>query len=75
MNSKRIRFVPYGDVFPPGFGDPARRVPSLERLRALIGFAPSTPLPQIVDELVASGRCRGAVPLPQPAGTSSHSFA
>ena len=70
-----IRFVPYGDVFPAGFADPARRVPALERLRSLVGFAPSTPLPQIVDELVASERCRGTVPSPQPAGTSSHSFA
>lgn len=69
-----IRFVPYGDVFPPGFGDPVRRVPSLERLRSLIGFAPSTPLAHIVDELVADGRSGAAVPSPQPAGTSSHSF-
>jgi UDP-glucose 4-epimerase len=70
-----IRFVPFGDVFPPGFGDPARRVPSLERLRALIGFTPSTPLAHIVDELVASGRARAAEPESQSTGTSSHSFA
>lgn len=70
-----IRFVPFGDVFPPGFVDPARRVPSLERLRALIGFTPTTPLAHIVDELVASGRSRAAEPESQSTGTSSHSFA
>ncbi len=51
-----IRRVPFGDVFPVGFVDPVRRVPSLRRLRAAIGWAPAMPLQAIVDELVATAR-------------------
>jgi UDP-glucose 4-epimerase len=55
-----IRCVPFGDVFPAGFVDPTRRVPSLARLRAAIGWAPSTSLEEIVDELIGLAR-RGAL--------------
>jgi UDP-glucose 4-epimerase len=57
--------VPFGERFPRGFGDPCRRVPSLERLRALIGWAPAAPLPAIVEEAVAWHLARqpGTVPL------------
>lgn len=48
--------VPFDDVFPRGFVDPVRRVPSLARLRAAIGWAPATPVAAIVDQLVASVR-------------------
>ena len=48
-----IRSVPFGTVFPAGFVDPPRRVPSLQRLRAAIGWAPARPLADIVDELIA----------------------
>lgn len=49
-----IEAVPFHDVFPPGFVDPPRRVPNLDRLRRAIGWVPSTPLEEIVRELVAS---------------------
>lgn len=66
-----LRHVPYGEVFPLGFVDPARRVPSLERLRATIGWVPATPLAAIVDELVALARADVA-----PAASAvSHSVA
>lgn len=48
--------VPLASVFPPGFADPPRRRPCLQRLRAAIGWAPSIPLRAIVAELVALGR-------------------
>jgi len=48
-----LRRVPYDEVFPQGFADPPRRVPSLERLRAAIGWVPQTPLRQIVADVVA----------------------
>jgi UDP-glucose 4-epimerase len=51
-----IRTIPFDNVFPAGFGDPPRRVPSLERLRAAIGWVPKTPLPLIIAELVAIAR-------------------
>ena len=48
-----IVLVPHANVFPEGFVDPQRRVPCLDRLRACIGFAPSTSIEAIVDELCA----------------------
>ena len=51
-----IEVTPMAAVFPPGFDDVPRRVPSLDRLRAAIGWTPSRPLPAIVDELLASAR-------------------
>ncbi len=56
-----IARVPFDDVFPRGFVDPVRRVPSLARLRAAIGFAPSMPLAAIVDQLVVGARAELAV--------------
>jgi UDP-glucose 4-epimerase len=48
-----IETMPLAAVFPPGFDDVPRRVPSLARLRATIGWAPSRPMTAIVDELLA----------------------
>jgi UDP-glucose 4-epimerase len=39
-----IRFIPYGDVFGPGFEDPARRVPATGLLESLTGWRPRIPL-------------------------------
>lgn len=57
--------IPFGERFPAGFRDPCRRLPSLDRLRGLIGWAPQAPLAAIVDDTVAWHRLRqpGAVPL------------
>jgi len=66
-----IQHVPYGEVFPPGFVDPPRRVPSLERLRRVLGWVPATPLAAIVDELVELARAA----LVQPVPAVSHSLA
>jgi UDP-glucose 4-epimerase len=48
--------VPFAEVFPTGFVDPPRRLPSLERLRAAIGWVPSASLAEIVDELIGLAR-------------------
>jgi UDP-glucose 4-epimerase len=48
-----IVHVPLAEVFPRGFVDPPRRVPCLERLRSLVGFAPCRPIESIVAELMA----------------------
>jgi UDP-glucose 4-epimerase len=53
-----VDHVPFHDVFPQGFVDPPRRVPSLERLRAANGWVPETPLRAIVDDVVAYERAR-----------------
>ncbi len=57
-----IELRPWASVFPPGFVDPPRRAPCLQRLRAAIGWAPATPVEAIVRELVALGRA-GRLPL------------
>lgn len=56
-----LQLQPFTAVFPPGFVDPPRRVPSLERLVDAIGWAPSTPLVEIVTELVELARGRAYV--------------
>jgi len=57
-----IRTIPFGTVFPAGFVDPPRRLPSLDRLRGVLGWVPSTPLPVIIAELVEAARAEfGAV--------------
>ncbi|HVB34262.1 MAG TPA: GDP-mannose 4,6-dehydratase [Patescibacteria group bacterium] len=45
--------VPYDEAYEPGFEDMVRRVPSLEKLERLAGFVPQTPLPEIVDRVIA----------------------
>jgi UDP-glucose 4-epimerase len=52
-STSRVLFVPYDQAYEPGFEDMARRVPSLEKLIRLAGFRPSTPLPVIIDKVVA----------------------
>jgi UDP-glucose 4-epimerase len=63
-----IAVTPLAAVFPPGFEDVPRRLPSLARLRAMVGWAPSRSLSAIVDELLAEAR--GAAPA-APALTAS----
>jgi UDP-glucose 4-epimerase len=61
-SASAIRTIPFGAVFPAGFVDPPRRVPSLDRLRAVLGWVPSTPLSVIIGELVEAARAEsGAV--------------
>ncbi len=54
-----LQLQPFAAVFPPGFVDPPRRVPNLQRLVAAIGWAPATPLVSIVRELVELARQQG----------------
>ena len=43
-----IRFVPYNEAYGPGFEDTFRRVPSLAKLEALLGYRPRTPLRDVL---------------------------
>jgi UDP-glucose 4-epimerase len=47
----RIEYVPYDQAYEPGFEDMMRRVPSVEKLHALTGFRPRTPLNEIIDHV------------------------
>ncbi|GAB4152276.1 MAG: SDR family NAD(P)-dependent oxidoreductase [Planctomycetota bacterium] len=49
-----IRHVPLENAFPPGLVDPRRRVPSLDRLRSVLGWVPETPIERIAEELLRS---------------------
>jgi UDP-glucose 4-epimerase len=45
LNSKsEVRIVSYSDAYPPGFEDMPRRKPSIEKLRRISSFTPTTPL-------------------------------
>jgi UDP-glucose 4-epimerase len=52
-SSSPIEFVPYDQAYEPGFEDMMRRVPSVDKLHALTGFRPATPLNEIIDRVVA----------------------
>ncbi|MSR19850.1 MAG: NAD-dependent epimerase/dehydratase family protein [Gemmatimonadetes bacterium] len=56
-----IRLVPYDEAYAVGFQDMARRVPDVSKLRALIGYAPDTPLTKIIDDVIAYERGRAGV--------------
>jgi UDP-glucose 4-epimerase len=52
-SSSPIEYVPYDQAYEPGFEDMMRRVPSVEKLHALTGFRPHTPLNEIIDRVTA----------------------
>lgn len=55
-SSSRIDVIPYDKAYGKGFEDMQRRVPSLEKLEATIGFRPRTPLDTIIGDIVAAKR-------------------
>jgi UDP-glucose 4-epimerase len=61
-SSSSIVHVPFAEVFPTGFVDPPRRLPSLDRLRRAIGWVPGASIESIVRELVALVREPAVVP-------------
>ena len=50
--------IPYEEAYAEGFEDMRRRVPSLEKLEATIGFRPNIPLDVIIEDVVADLRSR-----------------
>jgi UDP-glucose 4-epimerase len=50
-SSSPIDLVPYDKVHPAGYEDMRQRRPDVEKLRALTGFSPQTPLSVTIDEL------------------------
>ena len=44
--------IPYDQAYGPGFEDMRRRVPDLGRIHALIGYAPTKSLDQILDRVI-----------------------
>ena len=50
-SSSAIEYIPYDQAYEPGFEDMMRRVPCVDKLHALTGFRPETPLNEIVDRV------------------------
>jgi UDP-glucose 4-epimerase len=44
-----LDFVPYGQAYAPGFDDMRRRKPVVDKLAAITGFRPTTPLRKIIE--------------------------
>ena len=57
-SSSEIQFIPYDQAFGKDFEDMQRRVPSVERIAALIGFNPQTYLADILKHVIAYMRER-----------------
>jgi UDP-glucose 4-epimerase len=53
-----IIYVPYDEAYAPGFEDMQRRVPSIERLRALIGYTPRHTLEETLVRVIDYERDR-----------------
>lgn len=53
-SASTVRLLPYAQVYGGGFEDMARRTPSLEKLRSLIGGARTRPIEEIVAEMITA---------------------
>lgn len=65
-SNSAIEYVPYDKAYEPGFEDMMRRVPCVDKLEALTGFRPRTPLTEIIDRVTAFFQEK-AQPPPAPA--------
>jgi UDP-glucose 4-epimerase len=65
-----IEFVPYDKAYEPGFEDMMRRVPCVDKLEALTGFRPRTPLTEIIDRVAVFFQQK-AEPAPRAAAGSA----
>jgi UDP-glucose 4-epimerase len=66
-----IEFVSYDKAYEPGFEDMMRRVPCVDKLYALTGFRPETPLTQIIDRVTSFFQARNEHATPRAATGSS----
>ncbi len=57
-SASTIRYVPYDQAYGPGYEDMRHREPCLEKIKAAIGYEPSTSLDEILDKVIADARCR-----------------
>jgi UDP-glucose 4-epimerase len=57
-SSSELVFVPYDQAYEKGFEDMFRRVPSVEKIKAAIGWQPTISLDQTLDEVAAYFRAK-----------------
>jgi UDP-glucose 4-epimerase len=60
-SSSKIVLIPYDQAYEAGFEDMPRRVPSLEKIHALVGYRPTVRLDEILQRVIAHERA--AVPV------------
>ncbi|HMM29377.1 MAG TPA: GDP-mannose 4,6-dehydratase [Aggregatilineaceae bacterium] len=51
-----VEYVPYEQAYEVGFEDMRRRVPDTRKIRAAVGWAPTTPLDATIDQIIAHFR-------------------
>jgi UDP-glucose 4-epimerase len=66
-----VVYVPYDQAYEPGFEDMMRRVPSVEKLHALTGFRPKTPLTEMIDRVAAYFLQRNEESVPRAATSAA----
>jgi UDP-glucose 4-epimerase len=54
QSASPIVMVPYEDAYETGYQDMPRRIPDTSKLKALVGFAPTTDIDEIVDSVMRS---------------------
>jgi UDP-glucose 4-epimerase len=52
-STSEIRLIPYEEAYEAGFEDFRRRIPSLEKIKALVGWEPTTLLDETIDQIIA----------------------
>lgn len=62
-SSSEIRLIPYDQAFPSGFEDMQRRLPSIDKIRALTGWQPTRTLDQILTETIGEAAAEHAADL------------
>jgi UDP-glucose 4-epimerase len=55
-SDSQIEFIPYDQAYAPGFEDMRRRVPSLDKIKALINYCPRHSLDDILQRVIAYER-------------------
>lgn len=61
-SNSKIQYIPYDQAYESGFEDMERRVPSLEKLHDLIGYAPTLTVEEIIEQVIAHVK-QQAIPL------------
>jgi UDP-glucose 4-epimerase len=59
-SSSDIVLIPYGEAYGEGFEDMARRVPNIDKVGRMLGWAPRSSLDQILAEVIGNERERAA---------------
>lgn len=57
-SDSEIVFIPYEEAYEPGFEDMARRLPSLAKIQALVGYQTSMDLPAMLEQIIAFDKAR-----------------